>query len=156
MVFFHFLCYGVAECVKRPSTSRLSPAKTSTSFFSFFIASSSPSSPYPQSQPPSHTPQSHHNGNRSSLSTPQPNTNERRPPQVQGHHGIPFATSKPEYGTYKSPYGPKYASSLFLSVSLSAPSNARKSIRSKSRQTLTSPTATRSSPTYGASGRDER
>ncbi|KAL2040486.1 hypothetical protein N7G274_006929 [Stereocaulon virgatum] len=27
---------------------------------------------------------------------------------VQGHHGIPFATAKPAYGTYKSPYGPDY------------------------------------------------
>ncbi|KAL6717263.1 hypothetical protein ACLMJK_005178 [Lecanora helva] len=27
---------------------------------------------------------------------------------VQGHHGIPFATVKPKYGTYISPYGPKY------------------------------------------------
>ncbi|KAL9065319.1 MAG: hypothetical protein Q9161_008306 [Pseudevernia consocians] len=33
---------------------------------------------------------------------------------VQGHHGIGFATAKPAYATYKSPYGPKYASTFPL------------------------------------------
>lgn len=41
--------------------------------------------------------------------------------QVQGHHGIGFATAKPAYGTYKSPYGPKYASSTPSSQNLCIP-----------------------------------
>lgn len=71
--------------------------------------------PHLPSSPPFTTPQFpphtriHHHGTSTPPFKPTRNRlTSTLPSQVQGHHGVPFATSKPSYTTYKSPYGPKY------------------------------------------------
>lgn len=78
---------------------------TSPSTFAIIFLTTNPQSTLHTQKPSSWYPPAHR-------SAPHPNAD--LPLQVQGHHGIPFATSKPAYGTYKSPYGPKYALPLLL------------------------------------------